>query len=66
MDQIDDVCSDYVQIKGEQSIVLKMKAEREKEKDAKVVLTNPVSYYISFSISNIFSRVQTKKKFILI
>ena len=48
MDQIDDVCSDYVQIKGEQSIVLKMKAEREKEKDAKVVLTNPVSYYISF------------------
>jgi len=28
-----------VQIKGEQSIVLKMKVER--EKDAKVVLTNP-------------------------
>ncbi|CAG2164423.1 unnamed protein product [Oppiella nova] len=39
MDQIEDVCSDYVQIKGEQSIVLKMKVER--EKDAKVVLTNP-------------------------
>ena len=41
MDQIEDVCSDYVQIKGEQSIVLKMKGER--EKDAKVVVTNPVS-----------------------
>ncbi|CAG2107142.1 unnamed protein product [Medioppia subpectinata] len=39
MDQIEDVCSDYVQIKGEQSIVLKMKVDR--EKDAKVVLTNP-------------------------
>lgn len=46
MDQIDDVCSDYVQIKGEQSIVLKMKVER--EKDAKVVLTNPVNKCLSF------------------
>jgi hypothetical protein len=45
MDQIDDVCSDYVQIKGEQSIVLKMKVER--EKDAKVVLTNPVCIYMN-------------------
>ena len=41
MDQIEDVCSDYVQIKGEQSIVLKMKVDR--EKDAKIVVTNPVS-----------------------
>ncbi|RWS12294.1 G protein-coupled receptor kinase 1-like protein [Dinothrombium tinctorium] len=39
MDQIDEVCQDYVQVKSEQSIVLKMKGER--EKDAKVVLTTP-------------------------
>lgn len=35
MDQLEDVCSDYVQVKGEQCIVLKMKG------DTKVVLTNP-------------------------
>lgn len=35
MDQMEDVCSDYVQVKGEQCIVLKMKG------DTKVVLTNP-------------------------
>ncbi|RWS28391.1 G protein-coupled receptor kinase 1-like protein [Leptotrombidium deliense] len=39
MDQIDEICADYVQVKGEQSIVLKMKGER--ERDAKVVLTTP-------------------------
>ncbi|XP_022235512.1 G protein-coupled receptor kinase 1-like, partial [Limulus polyphemus] len=38
MDQIDEVCSEYVQVKGEQCVVLKMKVER--ERDAKVVLTN--------------------------
>lgn len=41
MDQIEDVISDYVMVKGEQCIVLKMKVER--ERDAKIVLTNPVS-----------------------
>ncbi|KAG8200190.1 hypothetical protein JTE90_024973 [Oedothorax gibbosus] len=39
MDQIEDVISDYVMVKGEQCIVLKMKVER--ERDAKIVLTNP-------------------------
>lgn len=42
MDQIDGICSDYVLVKGEQSIVLKMKG-MEREKDARLVLTNPVS-----------------------
>ncbi|XP_076331468.1 G protein-coupled receptor kinase 1-like isoform X1 [Tachypleus tridentatus] len=36
MDQVEDVCSDYVQIKGEHCIVLKMRGDR----DARVVLTN--------------------------
>lgn len=35
MDQIDEVSSDFVQIKGENCIVLKTK-------DSKIVLTNPV------------------------
>ena len=41
MDQIDEIAEDYVQVKGEQSILLKLKGD--KERDAKVVLTNPVS-----------------------
>uniref|UniRef100_A0A6P6Y3W6 [G-protein-coupled receptor] kinase n=1 Tax=Dermatophagoides pteronyssinus TaxID=6956 RepID=A0A6P6Y3W6_DERPT len=40
MDQIEAICSDYVQVKGEQSIVLKMK-QTEKEKESRIVLTNP-------------------------
>lgn len=44
MDQIEGICPDYVQVKGEQSIVLKMKGI-EREKDSRIVLTNPVSYY---------------------
>lgn len=39
MDQIEGICSDYVQVKGEQTIVLKMKG-MEREKDARIVLTN--------------------------
>ncbi|KAF8787490.1 G protein-coupled receptor kinase 1 like protein [Argiope bruennichi] len=39
MDQIEEVVADYVMVKGEQCIVLKMKAE--KDRDAKIVLTNP-------------------------
>lgn len=34
MDQMEDVCPDYVQVKGEQCIVVKMKG------DTKVVITN--------------------------
>lgn len=41
MDQIEAICPEYVQIKGEQSIVLKMKSS-EKEKESRIVLTNPV------------------------
>lgn len=41
MDQIEGICSDYVQVKGEQTIVLKMKG-MEREKDARIVLTNTV------------------------
>lgn len=37
MDQIEAICSDYVQVKGEQSIVLKMKPT-----ESRIVLTNPV------------------------
>ncbi|XP_013781792.2 G protein-coupled receptor kinase 1-like [Limulus polyphemus] len=37
MDQLEDVCSEYVNVKGEQCIILKMKGER----DARIVLTNP-------------------------
>ncbi|KAI7688739.1 G protein-coupled receptor kinase 1 [Sarcoptes scabiei] len=40
MDQIEAICPEYVQIKGEQSIVLKMKSS-EKEKESRIVLTNP-------------------------
>ncbi|UYV84956.1 ADRBK2 [Cordylochernes scorpioides] len=39
IDQMEEVCADYVQVKGEQCIILKMKGDR--ERDAKVVLTNP-------------------------
>ena len=42
MDQIDGICSDYVQVKGEQSIILKMKG-MEREKDARIVITVAVS-----------------------
>lgn len=42
MDQIEGICSDYVQVKGEQTIVLKMKG-MEREKDSRIVLTNTVS-----------------------
>ncbi|KAI1291760.1 G protein-coupled receptor kinase 1 [Halotydeus destructor] len=38
MEQIDEIMPEYVQVKGEQSIVLKLKGD--KERDAKVVLTN--------------------------
>ncbi|GAB6030160.1 G protein-coupled receptor kinase 1 [Chamberlinius hualienensis] len=34
MDQVEDICSDYVQIKGEQSFILRTK-------EGKIVLTNP-------------------------
>ena len=42
MDQIDSICSDYVQIKDQSCIVLKMKGG-EREKDARIVLTSSVS-----------------------
>lgn len=45
MDQIEDVVSEYVMVKGEQCIVLKMKGD--KERDAKIVLTNPVSSFLT-------------------
>ena len=47
MDQIEDVVSEYVMVKNEQCIVLKMKAD--KDRDAKIVLTNPVSKTKYFS-----------------
>lgn len=46
MDQIDEVSSDFVQIKGENCIVLKTK-------DSKIVLTNPVGIPSFFPRSRI-------------
>jgi len=40
MDQIDEIADDYVQVKGEQSILLKLKGDKERDK---LVLSNPVS-----------------------
>ena len=51
MDQIEAICSDYVQVKGEQSIVLKMK-QTEKEKESRIVLTNPVIFVKTNKFSN--------------
>lgn len=42
MDQIESICPETVQIKGEQCIVLKMKSLNDREKDIRVVLTTPV------------------------
>lgn len=49
MDQIEGICSDYVQVKGEQTIVLKMKG-MEREKDARIVLTNTVCVYSTIEL----------------
>lgn len=50
MDQIEGICGDYVQIKSEQCIILKMKSSNEREKDNRVVLTNPVTPFVNMFV----------------
>ncbi|XP_003737569.1 G protein-coupled receptor kinase 1 [Galendromus occidentalis] len=40
MDQIEEICADYVNVKGEHSIVLKMRSRDERDKDARIIFTN--------------------------
>ena len=52
MDQIEDVSPECIQIKGEQSIILRKKGDQ--EKDAKVVLTCSVRWlFLSESFSKL-------------